>query len=420
MKNNIIYFILISISLLIFSCETDTDLGYNILPKDDILNFNITDTSSVEVYTLLIDSIASDKVSSLLLGEYNDPIFGYSKASFVCQYGIVEYPSFSSESIIDSAILYLVPDTINLNHYGNLTNMQELKVYELSNDLNDTTTYYNNHNPNDFLSGVLIGQKTYAPQADDTLVAIKLTDNFAQMFKDLESSIKNDDFKKIFKGAYITSESAGGDGAIIKYKLNTESLIKVYSHSGETEYVFKISANMSSNIRFNLFEHDYTSSPFYSNIGNKVNQDSVAYIQSMGGLKTEIKLPFIKKLKELGDIAINRAELVIHTAPYSLTYESDFSVNETMVLVGLTEDSKYYLLPEYISGGGYRSVSYNETEKTYKFDIAGYVRDILDGNIENNGLVLFAGMGNASMKRSVITTGDNTNRMKLIISYTKL
>lgn len=420
MKDNTIYFIIISISLLIFSCETDTDLGYNILPKDDILNLNIIDTTSVEVYTMQIDSIASDSVNSLLLGEYNDPIFGYSKASFVCQFGIIESPSFSTGTVIDSAVLYLVPDTIFLNHYGNFNTTHEISVYELANNLNDTLTYYNNHNPDDFTTGNLIAQTLYEPQADDTLIAINLSYTFAEKFKDLADNIENDDFKDFFKGIYIKSECAGDDGAILKFKLNTESLIKFYSHSDDTEYTFKVSADLSSNIRFNLFEHDYSSTSFYSNIGNETNQDTVAYIQSMGGLKTKIKLPYIDKLKDLGNIAINRAELVIHTAPSLLTYENDYPANEAMVLVGLTDDSDYYLLLEYISGTGYKAVPYNDEDRVYKFDIAGYVRNILDGTVENNGLILFAGMGSSDMKRSVITTGNNSNRMKLVISYTQL
>jgi len=419
MKNKIIYFTLISISLLIFSCETNTKLGYNILPEDDILNFKIIDTSSVKVYTLFEDSIATDKVNSLLLGEYNDPIFGYSKANFVCEYGIVEYPNFTTDYEIDSAILYLVPDTINLNHYGNFSQTQELTVYELENQLNDTITYYNNLNPIQFTTGRIIGEKSYIPNSKDTLVAIKLSEEFASMFKSLDNSIQNDAFKTVFKGVYITSESTGNDGAIFKYKLNSESLIKVYSHINETEYIFKVSASLNSNIRFNLFEHDYSSTTFYSNIENEtIEQDSVAYIQAMGGLRTKIKFPTINELKKLGKIAINRAELIIKTAPNLITYENDFSVNEKMILTGCSNESQYYLLPEYISGTTYRSVAYSDG--SYKFDLAGYIRDIIDGNVENNGLFLFAGSASTSIKRTVITSGNHSNKMKLIISYTKL
>ena len=419
MKNKIIFLALISISLLIFSCETDTKLGYNILPKDDILDFQIIDTSSVEVYTYLEDSIATDKVSSLLLGEYNDPIFGYSKASFVSEYGIVEYPSFTADYTIDSAILYLVPDTINLNHYGNLSNSQEIKVYEIKNSLNDTITYFNNFNPED-LDGELLGVKEYSPSASDTLVAIRLQDGFALSFKTLASDVSNDSFKDFFKGIYVTSETSGHDGAILKFKLNSESTIKVYSHlENGDEYIFSISANLNSDIRFNLFTHDYSTTSFYNNIGNEtIAQDTVAYIQAMGGLKTKIKFPFINELKKLDKIAINRAELIVPTANENITEEATFPVIENMVLTGISDDGKYYLLPEYISNNSYKTVSY--TNSSYKFDIAGYIRDILDGNAENNGLFLFSGSGSTSMKRSVITTGNNSNRMKLVISYTNL
>ncbi len=134
----------------------------------------------------------------------------------------------------------------------------------------------------------------------------------------------------------------------------------------------------------------------------------------MGGLRTKIKFPFIKDLKELGNIAIYRAELVINTAPSSITDEANFPVIENIFLAGCTSENKYYLLQEY----GYSGVAINEN--SYSFDIAGYIRDILDGNIENNGLLLFAYSGNTNFGRSVITTGNHSNRMKLYITYAKL
>jgi len=420
MIKRIIYLTLISISMLIFSCETDTDIGYSILPENDILNINIIDTSSVSVFTISMDSVATNNVSTLLLGEYIDPIFGYSKASFVCEYGFVTSPKFTSSHVVDSAVLYLVPDTINLNHYGNFSNNQNITVYELENNLYDTT-YYSNYSPSTFLSGAIIGQKSYNPKVTDTLVAIKLQNTFAQKFtlNNLATDISIDDFKSFFKGVYVASETTGDDGAILKYKINTDALIKVYSHNGSTEYIFNLTSNLATNIRFNLFEHNYSSTEFYTTIGNETStQDSVAYIQSMGGLQIKIMFPNIKKLKNLGDISINRAELIINVAPAMLTFESEYSVIDRMVLTAYDPNDGSFFLSEYISGSTYRNVAINDG--SYRFDIAGYIRDILDETIENNGLLLLPGFGSTDIKRSIITSGKHSDKMKLVISYTKL
>lgn len=420
--NKIIFLALISISMLIFSCETDSDIGKNILPKEDILNLNIVDTTSIKVYTQTMDTIRTNGIQTFLLGEYTDPIFGHAKASFVCEYDKVEGSKFTTEHIIDSAVLYLIADTFNLNHIGNYNITQEIKVYELSDSL-DASPYYNDTDPTPFLSGNIIGQKDFLPEVindtiQDSIVVVKLTDAFAQKFMQLKEKTVNDSIWKIFRGIYITSETGTNDGAIFRYKIDSESLIKIFSHKEDESDVFKITANLAKNTRFNIFEQDYSSTTFFSNINNEdVEQDSVAYIQAMGGLRTKISLPYIENLKSLGDIAINRAELIVNTAPTSVTFETDFSPIERMVLTGYSPDDVYYYLPEYISSIGYRNIAYSDG--SYSFDIAGYIRDILDGSVDNNGLLLFAS-GNTSMKRSVITTGKHSNRMKLVISYTKL
>ncbi len=417
--------VLISISVLIFSCETKTGIGYNILPEEDKLDYNIIDTSSIEVYTLLMDTLASDKTSTLMLGVYTDPIFGTSKSSFVCQFGLSEHPLFTDEHIIDSAVLSIPLDTLNLKHYGNSENIQHLTVYMIGNDLVKDTTYYGNYDSPYVISSsdTIIGQKDIVSKnIPDSIISIKLTQEFANKIASLKSDvISADNYKKFLKGIYVKAESIGNDGAIIKLKVNSDFNIKVYAHNGANEYIYKTSANMSSNIRFNIFEHDYSSQSFYSQIGNESSpQDSVAYIQSMGGLRTKIKMPFITDLKELGDIVIYRAELVVKTAPDYLSFENTYPAIDAMTLIGYSPENEYYSLREFISGGRYLGVGYNKDNGTYKFDIAGYIRDIIDGNIENNGLYLFTQFGNNKNSRAIITTGNHSNRMKLYISYAKL
>ncbi|MCD6556482.1 MAG: DUF4270 domain-containing protein [Bacteroidales bacterium] len=422
MKNKI-YIALISISMLIFSCQRDTDLGYNILPAGDLINHNITDTVSIEVHTLTTDSVITSGVNELMLGEYKDPIFGYSKASFVLQFFNPQFINFKDTDIVDSVILTLSYNQNDNNTYGDLSKDQTIEVYKIGLDLDNSINYYGNDDPNKYM-GELIGDTVgFRPSPEDTTLHIKLNNSFGDFFLDADESnyTSGQAFKNFFKGLYIKSESPDDDGAVIKYDINESLLVSIYFHkTGDTaQYTYQISANNISNVRFNLFEHDYTSANFTGTFDDEsLPQDSLAYIQSGGGLYTRIKFPYLENLGNSEKIVINRAELIINSAPTNISCENDFpAINKTLI-TGHNSDNSSTLIPDYISPSGYATEKY--TDGTYRYDIAAYIQNIFDGTTENNGINLYPASDGSNFSRTVITTGNNSNPMKLVITYTKI
>jgi len=283
MMKKIIYFIVTGISLLVLSCETKSDIGLDILPEDDILKPNIIDTTSVEVYTLLMDSIATNNVGKLLLGEYIDPIFGYTKASFVCQYDIVVMPKYKSDYTIDKVILTLPIDTIN-SYYGDSSVVQNLTIYRIPVTIYKDSVYFADHDPTSFLDGTVIGQKEISLDTISKTIDIELTQDFADDFQSVPDDISSNneyEFTEFLKGIYITSEVLDNDGAIMKIDLRAESVMTVYSSKTTTKSTvrdtFIVSANLSSNVRFNMFEHDYSTSPFYTQIDDETSEQFGRY-----------------------------------------------------------------------------------------------------------------------------------------------
>ncbi len=419
------YIILISISMLIFSCQEDTDIGYNILPGSDLINTQITDTFSVEVHTLITDTVITSGVSELLLGEYNDPIFGNTKASFAVQFFNPNFINFKDTDIVDSVILTLAYNQDYNNVYGDQTKEQTIEVYKITDvDLDNTIKYYGDDDPGKYM-GELIGDTVgFRPSLEDSIVHIKLNNSFGDFFLDADDSnyLSGQAFRNFFKGLYLKSESVDGNGAIIKYDINDSLSVSVYFHKNDAEQtalVYKISANNISNVRFNLFEHDYSSANFAGPVGDEsLPQDSVAYIQSAGGLYARIKIPYLKNLNNSEKIVINRAELIINTAPSSVSYEDDFPAINTTIITGYISDYSYLLIPDYINSSTYGGENYDEG--TYRFDIAAYIQDILDGKTENNGINLYPASDGSNVSRTVITSGNNSNPVKLVITYTKL
>jgi hypothetical protein len=411
--------LIISIFPLIFSCNKLSDIGMGVLPEDDKLIAYITDTSSIEVYTLSMDSVLSSNAGRLLLGEYNDPIYGYTKASFVTEFSLAEASFLNNNYTIDSAVLTLTLDTVSTKHYGNTLTAQNIRVYELENALIDTS-YYSNKDTTEFTSGNIIGTKNVIVTGTTKTINIKLSNAYAELFQDIPVSASNDELKEVIKGIYVNSDSEGNDGAIMKTDINSNSVITVYAHEGtSSQKTFKVTMNHSGNIRFNLFQHDYSSATFNAGINDELSeQDSVAYIQSMGGLMAKIKIPFLENLKSLGNIAVFRAELIVNLCPSDLSEEEEFPAIDRMLITGYDPENIYYMLPEYYTTTGYSGATL--TDGQYRFELAGYIRDVIDGRIDNNGLLLLAYSGSTNYNRSVITTGKHSNRMKLYITYTKL
>ena len=411
--------------MLIFSCQRDTNLGYDILPEGDLINLNITDTFSIKVHTLITDTVITSGVSELLLGEYNDPIFGNSKASFVVQFFNPQFINFKDTDIVDSVILTLSYNQGDNNIYGNQTKEQTIEVYQITNlDLDNSINYYGNDDPNKYM-GELIGDTVgFKPLPEDTTVHIKLNNSFGEFFIHADESnyLSGQAFHNFFKGLYIKSESVDNNGAIVKYDLNDSLLVSIYFHKEDpdnTALIYKISANNISNVRFNLFEHDYSSANFAGTIDDEsLPQDTVAYIQSAGGLFARIKIPNLKNLNNSEKIVINRAELIVNTAPSNITYENNYPAINTTLITAYISDYSSILIPDYIMHSNYTGENY--TEGTYRFDIAAYIQDILNGKTENNGINLYPASGGNNISRTVITTGKNSNPVKLVITYTKL
>ncbi len=66
------------------SCEKpENSIGLELQEGDDILGFFTSDTTTLKVSTLIEDSLKTDELTSVMLGNYNDPIFGRTLTSFI-------------------------------------------------------------------------------------------------------------------------------------------------------------------------------------------------------------------------------------------------------------------------------------------------------------------------------------------------
>lgn len=417
----------ITIAILSFSCKKEESIiGLEVQPPSEQVDVLFTDTCSIQSYTIREDSLITNATIYNLLGSMNDSVFGKTNASFYTQVGLAtSNVSFGDAAniTIDSVVLALKYNS----YYGNLT-PQTFKVFEITEDILNTQTYYSNVNvaynaaelgridnvtPN-LTDSLHVGSDTIAPH-----LRIKLDNSLGQRFIDADASVfaNNASFLSFFKGFYITTENSSqqiAEGAILYFDLKdpVSKFTVYYRDSIAHEFDFVIDGNA---IRINKFEHDYSGTPVGNQLSNSLLGRERVYVQSMSGVKTKIYFPFLKELKSLNNIAINKAELIL---PVERNDELD--PHSKLILAASDADGKPVSLIDAVEGANYFGGIYDSTAREYRFNIARHLHQIIYEDSIDYGLFIMSSGGVINANRTIIKGGNPYNTMKLKITYTEL
>ena len=279
---------------------------------------------------------------------------------------------------------------------------------------------------------------TRAPQMRIPINPGFITANFLNASSTTLSS--NELLNKAVKGFYLTVNKAQstGPGGVAFFNLTDSSRLEIYykSQNGTlidtTLHKFPIVNNSVPVIAD--FKHDYTGTAIPANLNSTTQQD-FTYVQGLAGLRTKIRFPHIEKLKNLGNITINKAELIVSVvggtdafkpASRLIMYRTDIASQRQFIPDFSTEPA--FSLTDLDFGGFYDS-----SKKHYRFQITSYVQDIIKGklkqydtyiapvNLEYNRSAGPVVSGSAA-GGSVIGSGKSgvSYQMKLRIIYSKI
>jgi len=426
MRNKFNFFLLIAIITIAISCQEDAKVGLGFLPDSDALNFTINDTSTIKVTTVLDDSLATGSPSKFLLGVYDDPIFGRTKAEFATQLILNSasqvLPSYSFNGVADSLVVYLALDSINnANIYGNSDESFQINVYKLKKALHSYDAFYSNDLQEKYKSDELLGTTTFNPKTDKK-IAIKLNHTLAQNFMDRANYYFNINdtltFQQTFYGLYFSVVSNGNNSAIARISptMSTTKMTFYYiPELSDTTYTYDFLIN-SSCVSFNLFKHEYENTTIENAVSQTTTIDSVAYLQSMGGTRIKVEFPYLNEFKKYDKLVVNKAELVVKAAPQSSTFERFFRTNDLMALVGYNKSKQLILLENYLSNSVYSGATYENGE--YRFILTHEVQQMINNGTLGYDFYLIALQRKYNFERTIITTNKNSNPMKLILTYT--
>lgn len=431
LRNTWLSVILITAATLFFAgCEEDGQgIGAEVLPPEDIINFTFTDTTSIEIETIVQDSINTYRATDLLFGNYVDPEFGRVKATIYTEFIARSGLDFgeADDLLLDSVVLALgIRDS-----YGRLDLENNMEVFELDQDIpdpefgtSDTTLLTKGGN---LAQGVRF---TYDSAGRAQLVRVQLDRAFGE--KLLKAGVENLGdalaFREFFKGFAITTEDAQflnrEPGAIFSLDVldGTPQLQMYYQkrESGlftvQTPEPFLVT---TSTPRFTGIKRSDTEGKLVEVAVEREDFKNQLELNQAGAfIKNFVKFPHVS---EMDLVAVSRAELIlsVDTTLFGSTGAflppaqiapilADADGNEVLDENGFPVDVEFNLSAV---------ASYNASSGTYSFDLTGYIQRLISGQIENNGIILHPSSRAFTVNR-VVFGGTQHPTLKAILNLT--
>jgi hypothetical protein len=434
-----ITFLLLSL-LGVFACEQSREIGFGLVPRDEVGVF-FTDTLSIETSTVL-GKVNTTNASFLLSGRYQDPDLGNIKAQSYFQ---------------------LVPDTLLLNRfvetneltydslvmvlsftylYGNTEASQTFALHELTQDLDTDTEYTNqssvSYNPTPAYTFTVTGEQL----RERPVRRIKISDVLGtQLFEDAKNNVTRANYLNTHKGYALVSQSNPSDDVFV-IGMNTNGLssnmLLYYTEATSPAITPRaLGFFISTGARFNQISSDRSGTVLDSKLATLYDEvsisetDSISFIQSGVGIQSKISFPTLQNLGNQGNIAINRAELVLRVSPGStdefdepagiILYESN-ETNQVLQTIINEENIDLIVQQEGTNPFGFSAplvLRYNERSEEYRADITTHLQLIYTGLKVNKSLLISPTDFSTRINRLMLNAKKSSSfSMKLRVFYT--
>ncbi|WP_264532264.1 DUF4270 domain-containing protein [Flavobacterium sp. N502540] len=342
------YIGMLFLAMTLFSCGTDSDAGEFVVGSDYLAVGNkviLIDTMTVEMSTINFDSLITSGKNRILIGNYEDPIYGKVKSKSYFQLASDSYSLKNDGS--DTETTNYVFDSISMilkydkYYYGDTTKVQTFDIHRLTEKVKPNTNdknFYNNSVLN--YSDESLGTISYSPRpAGKDSVTIKMSRTFgAALFQKLKKReiTDFDSFSEYLKGLVLVP-SASNSANVIGFHVASSKVRLYYSkyqaNTEEVPYIidFKIS---DAQKQFNSISLDKTGTIIQNLPASNSKLPSAltnqqGFIQSGTGVACRIDFPNIKQLKRISaNGAIVDAQLFLK--PVNNTYAEKYPLEDSL------------------------------------------------------------------------------------------
>ncbi|GAA4306271.1 DUF4270 family protein [Compostibacter hankyongensis] len=370
--------LILSVCLWISACKNvESDIGSSFFQGH--ANVLEVDTMTVKMETVYLDSIPTSSTATILLGSYQDPVYGTVSASSYLQLGAPDDRSIPASAVYDSLCFMLRPNRYFL---GDTTREVPIAIYPLS-ELIDPGETGAEYNTTRFSRGsAALGSWTgriYPGRTDS--ISIRLSDLLGRTL--LSAIIDNPDnlsTDNLFANYYLKGlmlESTGGKALLGFHAGDSSGFMRLHYHLA-TDVKTSLHTDFSIADPVLQFNHISTdrSGTLFGSLGSDqkaMNADVTGYrsvLQPMSNMAIRISFPYLRNLQHLGRyVDILSAGLTLH--PEAGTYTSDIPLPPAVALC-ITQDY-YHVLDTVIGSGG---VAYGNLITDYSYHNTSYTYDL--------------------------------------------
>lgn len=397
----------------------------------------VIDTCTVQLSTVMLDSLPTSGGSHIFVGSYRDEYFGSSTAASYLTFDCVD--SFGYDDNIDnkrkirfdSLTVMMTYDSL---YYGDTTQLMTLRLHRLKEQVElDDNGYLYGHSSFAY-DPVPIASKSFRPKpTSKRTIEIRMPDELGREFLDKlqegdEIMTNTEKFVKYFNGLVVTADESSK--AIIGFKSGDSTRMRLYYHIiAENREDYTADFTQDQSLQFTRMTHDRSGTPLQEISRNKkeiisAQTGNKAFIQGMAGLYTKIEFPHLNKIMELGAYG-NIIGAMLYIYPVKGSYGGKtyaplpdsvvmYVSNELNVTTGAITNNNEELQI------GNLNIDDNFNEDTYyEYDITEFIKDQLGkfGIYKSNLQMIVSDYGNSLNNIVIGNQNLGKNNVKLIIKY---
>lgn len=433
-------------AFLLLSCEKSTNIGIDLVDQQAVNT--IYAELPIEASTVVGKDLVTNTSITLLCGQYNDNLFG--KVTSKAFFQVTPAPSGISLTKYDKDLVFdsLAIEFPVYNYYADTTKTQTFNLHRLTEVLDETVEYTNKSNLN-YEATPIVSLTTKGGR----ILAngyMRMTIPASVFRTDIFNLCKNNtskaDFLTALKGLVLIP-NATDNAAVMGFEASNNTQIAInfsrlmvfytapQTQTGAPDKLNNFVQTFFVNARFNQIG-SIRSGTFLDDMNTALQaklataSNNRVFVQAGVNYLAKLTFPTLQNLRSQGNIAINRAELVIKMVPNTVEV---YPTPQTIVLIQSNSTNELLtttnqigtVIPLYAFPQNSQSplIGFNSRDLEYRVPLTSYIQSIYSGANPNNALMIRPAVTAWEVSRMVIFNDNAADKFpystKLRIFYTK-